>query len=101
MKTQSTIPSTTRSEAVKLAWQIARNAGLPFAQVQAQAWATLKLKAKMQVQPVSFCYFKEDGSRRYATGQYATTTTKPLVICYYDTEAGGIRSFRMDRLIVA
>lgn len=96
MKTQQ---NARRSEALTLTWQIVRKARLPFVNAQAKAWATIKLKAKMQVEPVSFCYIKDDGSYRFATGQYATTTTSPLVVCYFDTDAKGVRSFRIDRLI--
>lgn len=96
MKTQQ---NANRSEALTLAWQIVKTARLPFVHAQAKAWATVKLKAKMQVEPVSFCYIKDDGSYRFATGQYATTTTSPLVVRYFDTDANGVRSFRIDRLI--
>lgn len=105
----NTPPATPRAEALTLAWQIVRTVRLPFVQAQAQAWATVKLKARMQTGPVAFHYIKDDGTTRLAIGQYvapqtATTTSKPaspLVVRYFDTLAGGWRSFRADRLIIA
>lgn len=85
-----------------------RRAGLSFGEAISRAWRALKLKAEMMVKPVSFFYLKDDGSERFAVGYYGATTTpassgKPSpvnVVKYYDTLAGGWRSFRIDRLII-
>ena len=98
MKTQQ---NAIRSEALTLAWQIVRKARMPFVSAQAKAWATVKLKAQMQVQPVSFTYIKDDGTIRTATGQYMSEGSAPLVIRYFDTPANAWRSFRADRLVIA
>ena len=91
---------TIRQQATTLAWQIVRTARLPFKKAQLQAWATVKLLNRMQSGPTEFAYIKDDHTRRIAIGERPTPATdKPLVICYFDVEAGGLRSFRIDRLI--
>lgn len=105
MNTSSAVP---RVEALTLAWQIVKTVRLPFVKAQAQAWATVRLKARMQTGPVTFQYIKDDGTTRFAVGQYVTTDTtissskptSPLVVRYFDTLANGWRSFRADRLII-
>lgn len=93
-----------RTAALKLTAEIVRQTCMPFGKAQKQAWATLKLSARMQQHPVPFSYRKDDGSKRAAVGCYpstVTTTAKPgnaLVYRYYDTLVNGWRSFRADRL---
>lgn len=91
---------TIRQQATTLAWQIVRTARLPFKKAQSQAWATVKLLNRMQSGPTEFAYIKDDRTRRVAIGERpAPATDRPLVIRYFDVEAGGVRSFRIDRLI--
>ena len=96
------VTPTIRQQATTLAWQIVRAARLPFKKAQTQAWATVKLLSQMQSGPTEFCYIKDDRTRRVAIGERpAPATDKPLVVRYFDIEAGGIRSFRVDRLVIA
>ncbi|PRY35064.1 hypothetical protein CLV58_115147 [Spirosoma oryzae] len=104
----TTAPS--RADVVAFAWQIARAAKLPFGEASKKAWATRKLQGQMQQRAVSFFYRKGDGTERFAVGDMLAAPapekasgkpTNALVVRYYDTLAGGWRSFRADRLIVA
>lgn len=101
-----------RSDVIAFAWLMVRTAKLPFGDASRKAWATRKLQAQMQQKAVSFFYRKDDGTERFAIGNTTAapstaphapaTTSKPtnaLVVRYYDTLAGGWRSFRADRLI--
>ncbi|MDB5240560.1 MAG: hypothetical protein JWP57_1185 [Spirosoma sp.] len=93
---------TVRQQATTLAWQIVKAVKLPFKTAQAQAWATVKLLAKMQNGPTEFTYIKDDRTQRLAIGESPTPdSSKPFVIRYRDLEADGIRSFRADRLVIA
>jgi hypothetical protein len=112
MNTVTTTATLSRSDVVAFAWLMVRAAKLPFGDASKKAWATRRLQAQMQQKPVSFFYRKDDGTERFAVGDKieAPTPTKTpptgkpanaLVVRYYDTLAGGWRSFRADRLIVA
>ncbi len=80
---------TIRQQATTLAWQIVRTARLPFKTAQNQAWATVKLLTRMQSGPTQFAYIKDDRTRRVAIGERpAPATDKPLVVRYFDVEAG-------------
>lgn len=98
----SPVTLTIRQQATTLAWQLVRAARLPFKTAQSQAWATVRLLSQMQTGPTQFSYIKDDRTRRVVIGERpAPATDKPLVIRYFDLEAGGIRSFRVDRLVTA
>lgn len=108
MKAQAINPvKVSRADVLRLTWQLVRNAKLSFSQALKKAWATIRLKAEMLIKPVSFFYRKNDGTERFAVGHYASanettansTSTSPLVVRYFDTLAGGWRSFRIDRLV--
>jgi hypothetical protein len=94
----------TRTQALLLTAQLRKQTGMAFGPAQRQAWASLKLQAQMQQHPTSFFYRKEDGSTRFAVGispsPATSTAANPLVVRYYDTLADGLRSYRIDRLIV-
>lgn len=87
------------------------NPTLSWGECQKQAWSAYKLKEAMQSSIVEFSFIKvSDGSVRTAKGtlngelfQYeskgASVPTSPDVIRYFDTEANGWRSFRIERLI--
>lgn len=101
-------PGNLRAQALKLAAQLVKQTALSFGAAQKQAWATVKLCAQMQQQPVRFCYQKGDGTQRQAVGYYgASGQTNPVVpqtglaVRYYDTGAQNWRSFRADRLTIA
>lgn len=105
----TTSTASTRTQALTLAWHIVKTVRLPFVKAQAQAWATVKLKAQMQAGPVGFWYIKDDGTTRFAIGHFipqptpsdSGKATNPLVVRYFDTLSNGWRSFRADRLVTA
>ena len=102
--TPSTPQLSIRQRATTLAWQLVRTTRLSFkqAQAQAQAWATVRLLNQMNSGPTEFRYRKDDRSYRVAIGERPSTDTeKPFLIRYFDLEAGAIRSFRVDRLVIA
>lgn len=101
-----------RADVVAFAWLITKTAKLPFGAASRKAWATRKLQAQVQQKPVSFFYRKDDGTERFAVGDKIETpapakadstikSSNALIVRYYDTLAGGWRSFRADRLVVA
>ncbi|GAB2582336.1 SH3 beta-barrel fold-containing protein [Spirosoma areae] len=109
MKTTIKFTNPDRAEILRMAWQLIKKAGLSFGEALKRAWATVRLKAQMLVKPVSFFYYKDDGSERFAVGYYGAapetkSDAKPsgtlLAIRYYDTLVQGWRSFRADRLIL-
>lgn len=100
--TLSTPQLSIRQRAVTLAWQLVRTTRLSFKQAQAQAWATVRLLNRMNSGPTEFSYRKDDRSYRFAIGERPSTDNeKPFLIRYFDVEAGAIRSFRVDRLVIA
>lgn len=97
-----------RTHLMKLANAL-RKTGLSLSEALKRAWATIKLRAAMAIQPTTFSYVKEKGETRIATGYYDPNVLvavghfkpeSPLCIRYYDTLASGWRSFRADRLII-
>ena len=91
-----------RQRATTLAWQLVRTVRLSHKKAYAQAWATVRLLDQMSSGPTQFRYLKDDRSYRVAIGERpAPDSDKPLLIRYFDLEAGAIRSFRIDRLIPA
>lgn len=107
MKAQSSPVKVSRADVLRLTWQLVRSASLSFSEASKRAWATLRLKAEMLIKPVSFFYYKGDGTERFAVGHYSSDTPTDgnvkseslLVVRYFDTLADGWRSFRIDRLI--
>lgn len=73
-----------------------------------QAWQLYKLAKQMRKGVVKFCYEKVNGMARVAYGTLANInytasgkSKKPsyLTMCYYDTEKGGFRSFKVENFI--
>lgn len=101
----------TRKDLSKLmlrAWEMFRTTGKAFAVCLAKAWALWRLTRQMRAGVVRFAYEKADGSLRKACGtlhDVAATvkgTGRPddgQTVKYYDVEAGGWRSFRVENLI--
>ena len=93
---------------MRRAWQIARSTGKAFAVCLSKAWALYRLTKQMRGGVVRFAYEKADGTLRKAVGtlhEVAATVkgtghpNEALTIRYYDIEAGGWRSFRVENLI--
>ena len=102
-----------RSQILSASWKVRKaNPGLSWGECQKQAWAAYRLKEAMQSSIVEFSFVKSDKSVRTAKGtlngdlfQYeakgASAPTSPDVIRYFDTDANGWRSFRIERLLNA
>ena len=102
----------TRSAALSIAWNIRKTTGASWGDCQRKAWAALRLKAQLRTGACTFSYVKENGETRKATGTLCpdlfTYSSKgdakpgsPAVIRYFDLDANGFRSFRIDRLTLA
>ena len=95
---------------MRRAWQITRSTGKAFAVCLAKAWVLYRLTKQMRDGVVRFAYEKADGTLRKAVGTLheVTATVKgtgrpndALTIRYYDIEAGGWRSFKVENFITA
>lgn len=89
-------------------WQIARATGKTFAVALSKSWQLYRLVRRMRSDVVRFAYEKTDGTLRRAAGtlQGADALIKGTgqpdnakTVKYYDMEAGGFRSFRVENLI--
>ena len=90
------------------AWRLFRSTGKAFAVCLSRAWALYRLTKRMRAGVVRFAYEKADGSLRKACGtlhDVASTvkrTERPddgQTVKYYDIEAHGWRSFKVENLI--
>jgi WYL_2, Sm-like SH3 beta-barrel fold len=100
-----------RSTILTASWKVRKaNPTLSWGECQRQAWSAYNLKEAMQSGIVEFSFIKADNSVRTAKGtlngelfQYenkgANFPASPDVIRYFDVEANGWRSFRIERLI--
>ena len=94
----------------KSAWQLVKSLGLSLSEALVRAWKAIKLKTKLQSCTVYFQFLKKDGSIREACGtlkqdafDYVAKGTKAKpnygIVSYYDLDAKGFRSFRVENLI--
>lgn len=95
---------------MRRAWQIARATGKGFAVALSKSWQLYRLVERMRAGVVRFAYEKTDGTLRHASGTLKGTgglvkgTGQPdngRTLRYYDVEAGGFRSFRVENFITA
>lgn len=94
---------------MRRAWQIARATGKAFAAALSQSWQLYRLTKRMRGGIVRFFYQKTDGTLRTAFGtlQNAADLVKGgagraddgRTVRYYDVEAAGWRSFRVENFI--
>ena len=93
---------------MRRAWTLFRSTGKAFAVCLSKAWALYRLTKRMRAGIVRFAYEKADGTLRKACGtlhDVAATvkgTGRPndaLTIRYYDVEADGWRSFKVENLV--
>ena len=103
----------TRKDLSKLmlrAWGMFRTTGKAFAVCLAKAWALYRLAIRMRAGVVRFAYEKADGSLRKACGTLhnVASTVKGAgrpddgqTVKYYDVEAAGWRSFRVENFVTA
>ena len=98
-----------RTRVFNWAHQLVRATGKAFAVCLAKSWALYRLRQRMATGTVKIAFEKADGSLRTA---YATLknieskvkgTGKPnyKTLAYFDTEAGGFRSFKVENFIAA
>jgi hypothetical protein len=89
------------------AWTIFRATGKAFSICLVKAWAVFRLRKAMIAGVVRFAYEKADGSLRRAVGTLkevsamvkGTGSENYKTVAYYDLEAGGFRSFKVENLI--
>ena len=93
---------------MRRAWVIARRTGKVFAVCLSRAWALWRLTKQMRCGVVRFAYEKSDGTLRKAVGTLHDVestlkgTGRPddgQTVRYYDVEAGGWRSFKVENFI--
>lgn len=96
------------SNIMRRAWQIARTTGQAFAVALSKSWQLYRLTKLMRNGTVRFAYEKKDGTLRHAvgtlkgTGEFVKGTGRPddgQTFRYYDMEAKGFRSFRVENFI--
>ncbi|WP_071133881.1 SH3 beta-barrel fold-containing protein [Millionella massiliensis] len=95
------------SNIMRRAWVFYRTTGKAFAVCLARAWVLYRLIKRMRTGVVAFAYEKADGTLRHAKGTLqdvaslvkGTGRDTPTTIKYYDVEAAGFRSFRIENLI--
>lgn len=93
---------------MRRAWALFRTTGKTFSVCLSTAWSLYRLTRRMRVGVVQFAYEKADGTLRRACGtlQNIATTIKGTgrpddgrTVKYYDIEAAGWRSFKVENLI--
>lgn len=95
------------SNIMRRAWTIYRATGKTFSVCLSRAWALYRLIRRMRAGVVSFAYEKTDGTLRRAKGTLrdvsalvkGTGKETPATVRYYDVEAAGFHSFRIENLI--
>ncbi len=98
------------SKVMRRAWQIARVTGKAFAVALSKLWQLYRLIKQMRAGVVRFAYEKADGTLRKAIGTLKDTTLlvkgtgRPddgRTVRYYDVEANGWRSFKVENFVTA
>lgn len=97
------------SNIMRRAWELFRTTGKSFSVCLVRAWALYRLTKRMRTGVVSFCYEKANGDTRKAKGTLqgvaplikGTGKETPKTVHYFDIEAGGFRSFRIENFITA
>jgi len=98
------------SAIMRRAWAIARATGKAFAVCLSKAWQLYRLTKRMRAGIVRFAYEKADGTLRKAIGTLKDTaalvkgTGRPddgRTVRYFDVEASGWRSFKVENFIMA
>ena len=96
-----------RTKVFKQAHELMRATGKAFAVCLSKSWALYSLNKRMRREIVTFAYEKADGSLRKAKGtlqdvQNLIKGTGPenyKTVRYFDVEANGFRSFKVENLI--
>ena len=96
-----------RSKVFKQAYEMVASAGKSFQVCLSKAWAIYRLSKRMRDEIVVFAYEKADGTLRKAKGTLkgiqslikGTGKENDKAMRYFDVEANGFRSFRVENLI--
>ena len=96
-----------RTKVFKQAHELMRATGKAFAVCLSKAWALYRLTTRMRREIVTFAYEKADGSLRKAKGTLkdisnlikGTGSENYKTVRYFDVEANGFRSFKVENLI--
>lgn len=96
-----------RSKVFKQAHELMKATGKAFSVCLSRAWALYRLTKQMHQGVVTFAYEKADGSLRKAKGTLkdvqnlikGTGTENYKTVRYFDVEANGFRSFKVENLI--
>ncbi|MEG1290246.1 MAG: SH3 beta-barrel fold-containing protein [Bacteroidales bacterium] len=100
--------TTFRTKVFRQAYELMTTTGKTFAVCLSKAWALYRLSKRLHKGIVSFCYEKADGTLRKAKGTLkevqhlikgTASTENVKTIRYFDVEANGFRSFKIDNLI--
>ena len=95
---------------MRRAWQIARTTGKAFAVALSKSWQLYRLTKQMRAGIVRFAYEKTDGTLRKAIGTLKDTAAlvkgtghldDGCTVRYFDIEASGWRSFKVENFITA
>ena len=96
-----------RTKVFKRAYQLVKSTGKTFAVCLAKAWSIYRLSKRMTTGVVKFSYEKVDGTLRTAKGTLkevshlikGTGSDNTSTLRYYDIEAKGFRSFKIENFI--
>lgn len=99
--------TTFRSKVFKTAYELKESTGKTFAICLAKAWQLYRLSKRMKKEVVNFAYEKADGTLRKAKGTLkdvqnlikGTGSENYKTVKYFDIDAGGFRSFKVENLI--
>lgn len=92
-----------------MAHELMKATGKVFSVCLAKAWALYRLTRQMHAGIVTFAYEKADGTLRKAKGTLkdvqnfvkGTGAENYKTVRYYDVEANGFRSFKVENFITA
>ena len=107
IKVMKTTTRNFRSTVFNYAWSIVKSTGKSFSVALIKAWQVFRLKRDMANGKVKFAFEKADGSLRYAIGTLqnvsdiikGTGRENFKSVPYFDIEANGFRSFKVESLI--
>ena len=98
-----------KSKLFKAAWNLVRTLGLTISEALVKSWKAYKLKLKLEAGEVIFTFKKKSGELREALGTLkadlidydfkGSTKENFSVIAYWDLEAKGFRSFKLENLV--
>ena len=99
--------TTFRTKVFIQAYELMKSTGKTFAVCLSRAWALYRLTKKMHDGIAKFAYEKVDGTLRKAIGTLkgienlvkGTGKTTVSTVRYFDIEANGFRSFKLENLV--